>query len=188
MQDLVKAFALVLLAELGDKTQLAALALSARYGKLKAFASCILALSAATVLCASLGSVISACVPGDLIKYASGIAFMLAGLFFLLMEERKREEEEREERSGAAVMLSAFLLVFLSEMGDKTQLAVLALALESGSIAYTLAGALAAFALADGAAVVLGERLSRALPGRLVSLASSAVFLIAGILTIADVW
>lgn len=71
-------------------------------------------------------------------------------------------------------MLSAFLLVFLAEMGDnKIQLAVLAL--ESSSIVCTLAGALAAFALA----VLLRERLSRAFPERLVSLASSVVFLIA---------
>jgi putative Ca2+/H+ antiporter (TMEM165/GDT1 family) len=159
-------------AELGDKTQLAAIALSARGRPLAAFAASTLGFVAANIAAAALGCALRVALPLELVGAAAGAAFIAAGLASLL---RRGDRLERE-----CSFWRGFCLVFLAELGDKTNLATLALAASTGAFAEVVVGVSAAAAALMGLAAVLGAALSRALPEKALRSASSLAFIAIG--------
>ena len=124
MTTFLTAFAATLLAEMGDKTQLVTLTLSTRHPPLQVLAGALGALAAITGLAVVLGDYLAVLLPAQLALLAGGIFFLVIGIFMLLKKEEK--EDSKPADSNSAIALQTFIMVFLAELGDKTQLTAIA--------------------------------------------------------------
>jgi putative Ca2+/H+ antiporter (TMEM165/GDT1 family) len=174
----------VALAEIGDKTQLLALVLAARYGRPAPIVLGILVATLANLaLAAWLGAWITGLTGRDAMRWILGASF-LAMAAWSLRPDKLGGEEARDARFGAfGATLVAFFLV---EIGDKTQIATVALAARYDSIATVVAGTTLGMMIADTPVVFLGERLLRRVPARAMRRIAAATFAVIGALAFAD--
>jgi putative Ca2+/H+ antiporter (TMEM165/GDT1 family) len=184
MRRMLEAFlvstGVVALAEMGDKTQLLALLLAARYRRaLPVVAGILVATLANHALAAWLGAGIADFIGRDALRWVLGLSFLaMAG--WTLIPDRIDGEEKLHGRFGAfGATLIAFFLV---EIGDKTQIATIALAANYASIATVVAGTTLGMMIADVPAVYLGERILRRIPMRLLQRLAAAAFAMLGAL------
>jgi putative Ca2+/H+ antiporter (TMEM165/GDT1 family) len=132
-------FSLIAVAEFGDKTQLAVIALSARYDRRKVFTGAILAFALVTGLGVLVGDVLYRFIPRDVIRILAGLLFVAFGAFMLLSKESCETEDAAPIGNP---LLSAFSMIALAEMGDKTQLSAITLVAKYDSLHLVFAGAL----------------------------------------------
>lgn len=174
---LVSSLALVALAELGDKTQLAAITLSIRRSAISVFSGAILAFALVDGLSVLLGGALAALLPMSWISFASGVVFIYFGIRTLVREE----EGKVEVKDRGLPLLTSFSFVALMELGDKTQFAVVALASRYNQPVMVFLGMMLAFVLVTGIGVVLGATLVKRIPMKYIRVGSSAMFLLFGI-------
>jgi Ca2+/H+ antiporter, TMEM165/GDT1 family len=179
MRAILSSFFLIAVSEMGDKTQLLALSLAARYRRPWVVLAGILTATVANHALASLlGSWVSEHVP------PRGMAGGLAVLFvaFALWTLRPDALGDQRGPSRAGPYLTTAVLFFLAEMGDKTQLATAVLAAQATSFLPVWLGSVLGMVCADGLAVVVGYLLGRRLPERPLKIGAAALFLLFGIL------
>jgi len=172
------AFLAVLLAEMGDKTQLVTLTLSCRYPPRQVLAGALGALAVITALAVVLGDFLANLFPQRTTLIASGLFFVLAGVY---MAWKKEEGNGATSTCGRGVAAQTFMMVFLAELGDKTQLAAIALTAAYGAPLAVFFGAMAGQLVNHGAAAYLGSRFLSRLPAHAIRLASAALFLLFGV-------
>ena len=169
----------VALAEIGDKTQLLALVLAARYRKPVPILAGILA---ATLLnhaaAAGLGMLIARWLEGAWFQLAVGVAFILMAAWALVPD---KEDEAAGKTSRGGVFLTTLIAFFLVEIGDKTQIATSLLAARFHSVALVTLGTTAGMMLANAPAVLMGEAVTRIAPLDLVRKAAAALFALIGL-------
>lgn len=178
------AFALVGLAELGDKTQLLVVGLAARYPRGPVWLGATTAEALMAALAAVAGAALLGVVPLTAIQVSVAAAFVALGLY--LFWKRSRPEPPAPEVRARNVFLASFALVALGELGDKTQLAILALAAATQAPGEVFAGAALALALLMGLAVLVGDRLTKLVPARILDRIVAALFVAAGVLLALD--
>ncbi len=170
----------VALAEIGDKTQLLALVLAAKYRKPVPI---ILGILIATLLNHALagvvGALIAALVDPQIMRWILAFSF-IAMAIWTLIPDKYEEQEAAPPRIG--VFLTTLFAFFVLEMGDKTQIATVALAAKYPSLLAVVAGTTLGMMLANVPAVLLGEVAAKKLPMKLVHAIAAAIFLIMGIL------
>lgn len=175
----------VALAEIGDKTQLLALVLAARY---RQPAPIILGILVATLanhaLAGAVGGWLAAAVGPVAMRWILGVSF-IAMAIWTLIPDKYEEQQARPPRYG--VFATTLIAFFLLEMGDKTQIATVALAARYASIVAVVAGTTVGMMLANVPAVLLGEVAARKLPLRLVHGIAAAVFLVMGVVVLLGV-
>jgi Ca2+/H+ antiporter, TMEM165/GDT1 family len=172
----------VALAEMGDKTQLLALLLAARYRRaLPVVAGIFVATLANHAIAAWLGAGIAEALGREALRWILGLSFLaMAG--WTLIPDRIEGEEKLHGRFGAfGTTLIAFFLV---EIGDKTQIATIALAANYASVAAVVAGTTLGMMIADVPAVYLGEWILRRIPMRLLQRIAAAAFAVLGVLVL----
>jgi putative Ca2+/H+ antiporter (TMEM165/GDT1 family) len=172
----------VALAEMGDKTQLLALLLAARFRRAPpVVAGIFVATLFNHALAAWLGAGIAEAIGGEAMRWILGLSFLaMAG--WTLVPDRIDSGEKAPGRFGAfGTTLIAFFLV---EIGDKTQIATVALAANYASIAAVVAGTTLGMMIADVPAVYLGERVLRRVPMRLLQRVAAAAFAMLGVLVL----
>jgi putative Ca2+/H+ antiporter (TMEM165/GDT1 family) len=183
MEAFTSSLLMITLAEMGDKTQLMALALAGRYPVAPVVAGVCLGILTTNLVAAAFGTLIGTALPVTLVRFVSGLAF----LGFAIWTLRDRCEDEV---CTVGDRLPCFLAVgsafFLAELGDKTQLTALALAADSGGFFSVWAGSSLGMALAAALAITVGALAHRRLPERAVRWASAGVFALFGVLAIAD--
>lgn len=179
LTPLLASFLLVVVAELGDKTQIAVITLSSHHNALLVFASGILALLLVSGLGVVIGETLTQIIPLPIIRVAAAILFLAFGIYAILLAGKK--EGQVEKSCSKSVALSVFSMVALMELGDKTQLAVIALAAEYGAPLLVYAGVALAFTAITGLGVLIGCKLLRLIPLRIVRLGSGVVFILFGI-------
>ena len=167
---------IVALAEIGDKTQLLALLLAARFKKpwpivWGIFVATVLNHAMAGALGAWLTTVISA----QTLRYALGASFIAMAIWMLVPDKLDNSADKQPLRFG--VFGTTLVLFFLAEMGDKTQVATVMLAARFDAYAAVVAGTTLGMMLANAPVVWLGERMTRLVPLRVVHIASAIVFL-----------
>jgi putative Ca2+/H+ antiporter (TMEM165/GDT1 family) len=168
----------VALAEIGDKTQLFALLLAARYRRpVPIIAGILFATLANHGLAAALGSWITANLSPDSLRLVLGCGFLAMAAWTLVPD--KAEDPSVKARMG--VFTTTLVLFFLLEMGDKTQIATVALAARYSSFAAVLCGTTLGMLLANVPAVLLGERILRRVRLDVVRMAAAAVFVLMGL-------
>ena len=137
------AFLLIFLTELGDKTQLAVITLSSKYGWRSVISGAMLAFALIDGLSILAGKSISEVIPSFWIQITGGILFIAFGLYLLLRKEAKNERLKIPGKTSGFV--SALIFVSLTELGDKTQLAVIVLAAEYAETILIFLGVISAF-------------------------------------------
>jgi len=165
------------LAEMGDKTQLSVLLLSSRT---KQFFQLLLGVMLAFLLADGfailVGSWVTNVVPVHLVKLISGVVFILFGL---LIFKGKQEEEEENSLSPKSVFLSGFSMIFLSEWGDKTQIASALFATEYNPWMVFI-GVMAALTILSIMAIYLGRFIAGRIDRRTITRIAGAVFILIG--------
>lgn len=177
------ALGLVMLLELGDKTQLATISLAARHPWAPVFAGASAALLLVTAISVAIGAAIAAYMGSWLVavKVGGGLLFIAFGIWTYL---RPEEEIEANEERGA--LTTAFTLNLVAELGDKTQLAVIVLAATSSAPVSVFMGASVALVLITALSVLIGTGLARVLRREWLRLVSTGLFIVAGILLIVE--
>lgn len=175
----------VALAEIGDKTQLLALCLAARYRKPVPI---VLGILVATLLnhalAGTVGAVLARLVDPHVMRWILGLSFVAMAVWMLIPDKLDDGQEAKPPRFGVfATTLAAF---FLLEMGDKTQIATVALAAKFPHLAAVVAGTTLGMMIANVPAVLLGEVAATKLPLRIVHAVCAAVFAVIGVLVLLD--
>lgn len=171
---ILSSFALLFLAEIGDKTQLMAMTLAHRYRVAPVIAGTFLAFLVLNLLSVALGGALSQWLPRRMIVSAAAALFLwFAWRSWLAGGE---EEEEEEEIDGHRVLLTSFMLIFVAELGDKTQLALIALAAQSGDPVAVFLGGTAALWTISLLGIFVGAKLLRRFHRRYVQRAAAGLF------------
>jgi putative Ca2+/H+ antiporter (TMEM165/GDT1 family) len=185
MEALLISCGVVALAEIGDKTQLLALVLAARYRRpLPIILGIAVATLANHAIAGALGAWLARLVSPVALRWVLGLSF-LAMAVWTLIPDRYEEQAARPPRFG--VFGATLIAFFLLEMGDKTQIATVALAARYPSLLAVVAGTTVGMLLANVPAVLLGEVAARKLPMRLVHGAAAALFAVLGVLILLGV-
>ena len=167
-------------AEIGDKTQLLAFVLAAR---LKKPLPIILGILAATLinhgLAGALGAWITTAIPAPTLRWILGLSFIGMAIWILIPDKIGEERTCATHRVGIfGVTLAAF---FLAEMGDKTQLATVAMAAHYGAPLLVVLGTTLGMLLADVPAVLMGDKLASKIPMRPMHAVAAAIFALLGL-------
>jgi Ca2+/H+ antiporter, TMEM165/GDT1 family len=172
----------VALAEIGDKTQLLSLLLAARFRKPIPI---ILGVLAATIInhgCAgALGAWLGTIVTPGVMRWALVISFVATGLW-LLVPDKLDEDEAAVGRTRLGVFGATFVAFFIAEMGDKTQIATVALAARFPDTLAVVAGTTLGMMLANVPAIIAGDRFANRLPTKLVHGIAAVLFVVLGVL------
>jgi putative Ca2+/H+ antiporter (TMEM165/GDT1 family) len=175
-------FLVVALAEMGDKTQLVALALAARYRRAwTIMAGILIATTLNHALAATAGVWIARRLPPAALAWALAIAFIAFGIWALA----PADTPETREASRWGPLLTTIVVFFLAEMGDKTQLATIALGARFASATWVTAGTTLGMLAADGAAVFGGSYVGRLVSPAMLRRIAAALFLVLGLATLA---
>jgi len=177
---LVSAFVLILVTELGDKTMFAVITLSSRYSKLIVLIGALSALALVTAVGVLIGEVIYQLVPQFWLQIGAATLFLIFGVYTLVTHENGSGEEMKFQKWGGGV--ATFGMVALMELGDKSQLSVIALSAESGAPLMVFIGTMLAFAIITTIMVLLGEQIRRRVPEKYIRLGSGAIFIIFGLI------
>jgi putative Ca2+/H+ antiporter (TMEM165/GDT1 family) len=176
----------VALGEMGDKTQLLAFLLAARFKRPLPVILGILAATLVNHACAgALGTWIAARLGADILRWAVGLSFLAMALWMLVPDTADELATERKQHFG--VFGTTALAFFLAEMGDKTQIATIALAARYHDLLPVVAGTTLGMMLADVPAVFLGGRFAAKVSMPLVHGIAALVFSVLGVLALLDV-
>lgn len=168
---------LIAAAELGDKTQLMTISLASKYGNRSVFFGIFLGMGVITVIGVLIGSALYSFFPLTYVKTAAGSIFIVFGVYSFYKEESESEEEVED----SSVFKRSFFLSLLAELGDKTQLAVIALSARYGAPVPVLIGALMGLLLVISAGVLLGSTISKIVDREKIDLGAAVMFVIIGI-------
>jgi Ca2+/H+ antiporter, TMEM165/GDT1 family len=179
MEAFLVSTGIVALAEIGDKTQLLALVLAAKFRKPVPI---ILGILVATLvnhaLAGAVGAWVSAAIGPNAMRWILGISFIAMAIWTLIPD---KIEDEKDSAPRFGIFGTTLVAFFLLEMGDKTQIATIALAAKYNALVMVVAGTTLGMMLANVPAVLLGEVAAKKLPMRLVHGIAAAIFLILGI-------
>src|SRR5690242_20117291 len=168
---------------MGDKTQLLAFVLAARFKKpLPIVAGILLATAVNHGLAGALGAWITRVVAPGVLRWVLGGSFIAMAIWTMIPDEIEKEETRAARRLG--VFGATLVTFFLAEMGDKTQLATIAMAAHYGTPLVVVLGTTLGMLIADVPAVFVGDRLSAKVPMKLVHFVAAALFAVLGAATL----
>ncbi|WP_368648692.1 TMEM165/GDT1 family protein [Castellaniella ginsengisoli] len=172
----------VALGEIGDKTQLLAMMLAARYHRPGLICLGVLIATLANHALAGLvGQLVARRLDPDILQWALGVSFLLMAGWLLIPD---RLDEAPRPMRGLGVLTATITLFFLAEMGDKTQVATVALAARYDSLTAVVGGSTLGMMLANAPAVYFGARAADRLPARLIHGIAAALFAVLGCATL----
>ena len=175
--------AVVALAEIGDKTQLLAFILAARFKKpVPIIAGILVATLVNHGLAGAFGAWITATLTPEVLRWVLGISFLGMAAWTLVPDSIEEEETHVAQRFG--VFGATLVTFFLAEMGDKTQVATVALAAQFAAPVLVVIGTTLGMLIADVPAVFVGDRLAGRIPMRLVHGVAAAIFAALGVATL----
>jgi len=186
MEALFISTGVVALAEIGDKTQLLAFILAARFKKPLPI---ILGILVATLLnhglAGALGAWVNSVLSPEIMRWVLAASFIGMAIWTLIPDEI--EEEETQVAKHLGVFGATLVTFFLAEMGDKTQIATVALAAHYATPVLVIAGTTLGMLVADVPAVFVGNKFAAKIPMKLVHSIAAAIFAVMGLLTLFQV-
>ncbi len=175
LATLLSTFVLIFAAEFGDKSQLVCMLLASRHRGLPVFLGAVSAFAILNLLAVTVGAAVSQFIPEFWLTIMVAALFTLFGIKSLL--EQEEEDETIDETPGHTVFVTAFLMIFVAELGDKTQLTVAALgAASSPEMVYL--GATAALALTTLLGIIGGRWLTQRVSVTTLHRISGVLFLL----------
>lgn len=182
MEALLISTGIVALAEIGDKTQLLAFLLAARFRKPLPIVSAILVATLANhAFAAAIGTWVTSMLSTEVLRWVLGLSFLLMAAWTLIPDKLEKDDAELAKYG---VFMTTFIAFFLAEMGDKTQIATVALAAQYNNFYAVVAGTTLGMMLANVPAVYLGDRIADRLPVRLVHGIAAILFGSLGVATL----
>jgi len=176
----------VALGEMGDKTQLLAMLLAVKFRKPLPI---VLGIFVATLLnhatAGWVGGWIAQALGPNLLRWVIGVSFIAMAGWMLIPDKIDEDEAAGPLRFG--VFGTTLIAFFLAEMGDKTQIATVALAARFQDLWSVVAGTTLGMLIADVPAVFVGDRLAKKIPMKLVHGIAAAIFAVLGVLTLMNV-
>jgi putative Ca2+/H+ antiporter (TMEM165/GDT1 family) len=173
---------IVALAEIGDKTQLLAFLLAAKFRRPVPI---VLGIFVATIVnhacAAAVGAWVASAMGPNVMRWVMGVSFLVMAAW-IMVPDKLDEDETSLAKYG--VFVTTVIAFFLAEMGDKTQIATVALAARYESMFAVVAGTTAGMMLANVPAVLFGKRIARKVPLRLVHGIAAAMFAVLGVGTL----
>jgi putative Ca2+/H+ antiporter (TMEM165/GDT1 family) len=186
LEALLTSLGMVAIAEMGDKTQLLSFVLAARFrGQQWTIIAGIFAATLVNhLLAASLGDWAAMKVDRNVLGWVLGLSFLGFAVWALIPDELD-DARQNARKDGAFITTS--ILFFLAEMGDKTQLATIALGAQFASVGMVAIGTTLGMMVANVPAVLLGEKLCERIPLSKIRFIAAALFAIFGVLILANV-
>lgn len=181
MAEFIKALLFVVVAEMGDKTQLLAMAMASKYKVKEVMTGVLVATILNHALAVALGSYLSSVIPMDIVKIVAAISFLVFG-FWTLRGDKIDEEGKKKNKFGPVVTVA--IAFFLAEMGDKTQLMTIAIAAESHSPLFVLMGTTVGMLVSDGIGILGGAWMCKHIPEKYIKWGAGIIFIIFGTITI----
>ncbi len=186
MESLLVSTGVVALAEIGDKTQLLAFILAARFKKPVPI---ILGILCATIvnhgLAGALGAWITATISAEILRWILGVSFIGMAIWTLIPD--KIEDEETQIAKKFGVFGATLVTFFFAEMGDKTQIATVAMAAHYATPLLVVIGTTLGMLIADVPAVFVGDKLATKIPMKLVHSIAAGIFALLGLATLLGV-
>lgn len=176
---LLLSFAVIFIAEMGDKTQLVAMMFALRYRWWVVLAAITTATTLVHVLSVAIGHYLGAALPTHLLGLLAGAMFVFFGLWTLRGDSLSDEEASRAQRATGAAFFVVTSAFFLAELGDKTMLATITLAADNQWLGVWIGSTLGMVA-ADGLAIIVGAVAGKHLPERAIQIGAAASFLLFG--------
>lgn len=176
MSQLIKAFLLIFIAEMGDKTQLIAMSFATKYSIKDVLKGVFLGVTLNHGLAIILGSCISQYVSIEFIQLVAGLLFLVFGILTLL-DDKEKEEELRQGFGPVCTVATAF---FIGEFGDKTQLAAMALGAESSRPILILIGTVLGMLGISSIGMLAGSKMGKKLSATTLKIIASIAFIFCG--------
>ncbi|RDH78229.1 UPF0016 domain-containing protein [Mycolicibacterium moriokaense] len=178
-------FAVIFVAELGDKSQLMAMTFALRHRWWVVLGGITFATTAVHLISVAVGHYLGAALPTHLLGLLAGVAFVLFGLWTLRGDRLSDEEASRAQRSTAPAFFAVTSAFLLAELGDKTMLATVTLAADNDWVGVWI-GSTIGMVAADALAIVVGAIAGKHLPERLIQIGAAALFLVFGVYMLVD--
>lgn len=173
---------IVALAEIGDKTQLLAFMLAARYRKPTPIILGILVATLANHAAAgALGGWLSTFFSAEILRWALGASFIAMAIWILIPDKL---DDKQSQLTHFGIFGTTLILFFLAEMGDKTQIATIALAAQYQHIVAVVTGTTLGMMIANVPAVIFGEKIVQHIPLNVVHGIAALIFAVLGIITL----
>ncbi len=188
MTAFVASLLFVTLAEMGDKTQLLAMAFATRFPAPTVLVAVFVATLVNHALAVATGRLLTTVIPLEVISLVAALSFILFGLWTIRGDTLEGEDQRR---SAFGPFLTVAIAFFLAEIGDKTQLATISLAVKYNDPLGVLLGTTSGMVVADGLGIIVGIVLGQRLPDAVIRLSSASVFIGFGLLgagTVLPTW
>ncbi|MDR2280407.1 MAG: TMEM165/GDT1 family protein [Gordonia sp. (in: high G+C Gram-positive bacteria)] len=182
---LALSFAVIFVAELGDKSQLMAMTFALRYRWWVVLTAILTATTLVHAASVFLGHFLGLSIPTELMSIVGGLAMLVFGLWTVRGDELDDDEASRAGRVGRSVFLAVMSSFLLAELGDKTMLATIALAADHDWLGVWI-GSTIGMVAADALAIIVGRTLGRHLPERTIALGAAVLFFGFAVWLIAD--
>ena len=182
MEAFLVSTGIVALAEIGDKTQLLAFVLAAKFRRpLPIIAAIFIATIANHAFAAAIGTWVTGLLGPDTLRWVLGASFLAMAVWTLVPDKL---DDEDTRLAGYGVFMTTLIAFFIAEMGDKTQVATVALAARYDALIAVVGGTTLGMMIANVPAVYLGDRIANRVPLKLVHGIAAAVFAVLGVATL----
>lgn len=178
MIDLIRAFLLIFIAEMGDKTQIIAMTFATQYKIKEVLAGVFIGVFINHGLAIVLGQYLSKLVPMDSIQLVAGIMFVIFGLLAL----KEEELEKKGNKKAFGPIATVALAFFIGELGDKTQLTAMTLSAGGNHPFFILCGTTLGMLGTSGLGIFVGSKIGEKMPDISIKIISSIVFIFFGTL------
>jgi putative Ca2+/H+ antiporter (TMEM165/GDT1 family) len=172
-------FVVILVAELGDKSQLMALTFATRFRALPVLIGITAATAVVHAISVGVGYLLGAALPTFWISVAAAVAFVAFGLWTLRGDKLSDGEQDKASGTKRSAVLAASVAFFLAELGDKTMLATITLATQypgAGGVTGVWLGSTVGMVAADGLAILVGRALGRNVPEKAIRIGAAVLF------------
>lgn len=176
MTAFIASLIFVVLAEMGDKTQLLAMAFACKYRWQTVMWGVFVATAANHLMAAAAGNYLAAIIPMATIKVAAAVSFIIFGLWTI----RGDTLEGEDKKYNFSPFWTVTIAFFMAEMGDKTQLATIALAVEYNTIIPVWMGTTIGMIISNGFGIIVGNVMGRHIPERAIKWSSALIFIVFG--------
>lgn len=177
--EFIKTFLLIFVAEMGDKTQILLMTCAARYSIIQVLIGIIIGVSLNHGLAIIIGTYISNIINIDILQIFAGAIFIVFGLFALKDEDNGKEKTKILKCGPVLTVAGTF---FIGELGDKTQLTAMTIAMESNYPFVVLIGSIAGMIVIGFIGIIVGTALTKKLPSYIIKIISGLIFIVFGLI------
>ncbi len=178
MKEYITAFILITLAEMGDKTQLLAMAFASKYKPLSVLIGIFIGAFLNHGIAIAIGNYISQFVPIKTIQILASVLFIFFAFWSLKVDKEEKEEETKKSNYGPIITVA--FAFFIGELGDKTQLTAMTLGANSSLPIFVLLGTVSGMVVTGGMGIIVGKLLHKKIPEVTMKIIASFVFLFFG--------